>query len=268
MAQFALCLYRFTDRQPAMIAFLEALGLRKAVTSEDDSFAIMTAAGGGVAIHSAAHSATQAHQGDTHLVFTTGSAEDAARHLTERGHRVTVWDESYGRHAALDDGQGNGIWINEDADDLYGYRAHPVDALAPFSVTAVRFSSDFAADRALFADLGFVPVGAASPYWEALEAAPESGVIGLHAPHGPVRDGGSVENPLGLRNPLVHLGFETAEPLQDVADRLLSAGYEARVVEQDGGSAVHVTDPDGIALEVHAHPGPQEHPAWLRHRAA
>lgn len=49
---------------------------------------------------------------------------------------------------------------------------------------------------------------------------------------------------------LVRLGFETTEELGALAERLRGAGYEARVVENEVRS-VHVTDPDGMQLEIH-----------------
>lgn len=50
---------------------------------------------------------------------------------------------------------------------------------------------------------------------------------------------------------LVRLGLETSEDLTALAERLTAAGYEARVVEEHGLRAVHLTDPDGEHLEIH-----------------
>ena len=54
------------------------------------------------------------------------------------------------------------------------------------------------------------------------------------------------------RVPLARLGFVTGEELPELAQRLTDAGYPAKVVSEGDLIKAHVTDPDGIEIEIHA----------------
>lgn len=101
-------------------------------------------------------------------------------------------------------------------------------------------------------------MGEGSGHWQALRAQPGSGTIGLHPPFGKSPDperstdtDGTPNNPVGT--PIrFDLGFETDEPMNVIAARLVAAGYaDARVDEQPFGSSVIVTDPDGCLVQIH-----------------
>lgn len=119
-------------------------------------------------------------------------------------------------------------------------------------VVMVRCSYDFDADRAFFAKLGFQSAAGACPEWEQMSASDTSGWIGLHYPNaGQETVRKDDNNPVGDFVPLVSLSLQTTEDLQQLADRLSEHGYPARVVTDAAATKVHVTDPDGTALEIH-----------------
>lgn len=242
---------RFTDDVPAMIAFLRTLGLERLVTAGDDAFGDLAAGAGRVMLHSVAGAASGARPGDTDLCLAVPDADAAAAHLEEAGVEVSVWDESFGRQGRIDGPAGEGISLNEDQQDLYGYQGHDASgADARLAVVAVLASEDPERDAAHLGHLGLAPVGPAAPGWQELRGPGRAGSIGLHAPlpGAPRTRATSSEYGDALQ---VRLGFSTTEDLRSLADRLTAAGHEARVVEDEGMSAVHVTDPDGIALEIH-----------------
>lgn len=240
---------RFSSDPPAMIAFLRTLGLGDVVTTDGDGFAELRAGAGRVLVHGAEGSDSNAAPGTTDLCLQVPSVDDAAAELERRGVEAKVWDESYGRQAAVTGPLGETIGINEEQHDLYGYRGHDGEADERLVVVAVRPSTDFAADREFFARFGFV-ADAGDESWQALRS--DGGVVGLHLPgvDASARETGSVWG----RSATVRLGFETSEPLEQVADRLVAAGYEARVVDADGIRSVKLTDPDGVPLEIHESP--------------
>lgn len=251
MSQFVVNPYRCSASPGEMTRFLEVLGLRCRVSS-GNGFALLEAGAGYVAVHPAASMSTGAQPGQTMLSLLADDAEDAASLLRQQGRDVVVWDESYGRHVGVVEPYGGGIWINEHQHDLYGYRDHGRQPADPrLTVTMVRPSDDFERDKGFFSAFGFVPDDHGNPWWQALRASSASGVIGLHRPESaepPVcEDPG---NPVSGRTPLVGLGFETAEPLEELAARLTAAGYPASVVERETTS-VHVVDPDGCRIEIH-----------------
>ncbi len=138
--------------------------------------------------------------------------------------------------------------------DYHGYRHYQVtEPPVPIDVVAVYFTANFATDGEFFGHLGFQPDSHGDVFWQPLRAGRDRGVIGLHHLDGePARGADSPDSPVGPAT-LVHLGFETSEDLQTVADRLRAAGHsDAAVVTADRLRAVHVTDPDGQALEIHA----------------
>lgn len=49
----------------------------------------------------------------------------------------------------------------------------------------------------------------------------------------------------------VQLTFESAEPLNQIAARLEGAGFAPQLHNEDFGSLLSVTDPDGQPVQVH-----------------
>lgn len=240
--------YRFSSNPPAMIEFLQLLGMSPVVTASN--FAVLRADAGEVAVHPVQGSDTGAVAGQTQLSFGTTDAEAFAAMVRARGVEATTWDESYGRHAGVVDQYDGGIWINEEQRDLHGYQGHDPHPAEGLTVVAVRYSPDFAADERLFAAFGFTPDGPGDEWWQALRADAHSGCIGLHRPSGePVVVPGA--GPLG-DNPVCDLSLSTTEPLDAVRDRLVAAGHPCEIRDLEGvGATLCVTDPDGVALQVH-----------------
>ena len=244
---------RFTDDAPAMIAFLRTLGLERFVTAGDDAFGDLAAGAGRVMVHSVAGAVSGARSGDTDLCLAVPDADVAVAHLERAGVEVSVWDESFGRQGRIDGPAGEGVSLNEDQRDLYGYQGHDASAADPrLAVVAVLPSEDFARDAAHLAHLDLVPVGPAAPGWQELRGPGSAGSIGLHAPMADLPRTRPTSSEYGEALQ-VRLGFSTTEDLTALADRLTAAGYEARVVEGGGLLAGHVIDPDGVELEIHPH---------------
>lgn len=233
--------YRFSNDPPAMVAFLETLGLAREVSAPDGGFAVLGAASGGIGVH---HVSADNAAGETHLVLEVASADDLAGL-----EGIVVWDEAWGKQAGITDPLGGGIWLDEVQTDLYGYVEHhgtPRDGLV---VDAIRFSTDFAADQAFFARFGLLPAGHRDEYWTPLQASRESGTLALHRNTGEAVTRPAPDNPVGDHS-LCILGFETSEPLAQVCERLVAAGHPATLVEGPR-RAVHVADPDGQEIQIH-----------------
>lgn len=202
--------YRTTPNPAAMVAFLETLGLARELSSERSGFTIMRAGAGLVGVH----------PGDevcTVLALAVDNLDDV-RDVED----LVLWDEAYGRHGGVVDPAGGGIWIDEAQTDLHGYtgpQGVPNDALV---VTAVRYSTDFVADKAFFARFGLQPVGHEDEWWVALRDG-ASGTLGLHRNTGEPLVLRAPADPLGSKS-LCGLGFETTEPLEAVRDRLVAGG--------------------------------------------
>ena len=58
---------RFTDDAPAMIAFLEAVGLRRSVSTEGDGFAVLHGRSGAVMVHGTQSAESVTGHGSTTL---------------------------------------------------------------------------------------------------------------------------------------------------------------------------------------------------------
>lgn len=240
MATYAVNLRRTTNDPGALIAFYQVLGLRTRVDHEASGFTLMKAGDGWVAV-------IRAHEGGavapTQLTLLTRSVDAAAAELRELGFEVREWDTAHGSHAAVTNPAGQEVWITQVQPELVGYQAHDDPVTAPLVVVGVLYSNDFARDREFFAHFGLEPVGEASEHWQALDG--RRGRVGLHAPGDGVESASS--GPCAA-----DLGFETSEPLSDVLHRLHQAGFDdARMVEAEHLSAVHVTDPDGQEVQVH-----------------
>jgi hypothetical protein len=249
---------RFSAEPEAIIGFLEALGLQLVLDSESGTYAEFVAASGRVAVHDAADAAARVGPGDTSLNFSVADVDAAVAQLRGVGLTTSAWDESYGRQGVVSTPGGSAIGLNpEGGRGRDGFRVHEQTVAASLDVVAVRYSSDFRADAAFFGSFGFEPFGSLDdPWWCELRAGRrQGGVIGLHAPNenaranppGPDAHGAAVTD----RPALVRLGFETSEPLDALAARLQAAGYRASVAEDEAGTKVVVTDPDGQDLEIH-----------------
>lgn len=242
---------RFTADPVAMIAFLRTLGMAPVITAGDDAFGDLSAGAGRVMIHSVRGAVSGAAAGDTDLCLAVRDAEAAAATLDEAGLTVSVWDESYGKQGRIGGPVGEGVSLNEDQVDLYGFHGHDASVADPgLSVMAVLSSDDFARDTEHFAGLGFDPVGPGGQGWRELRGPSGAGSIGLHQP----AQGDRRTRPTGdefgdcLQ---VKIGFSTTEGLGSLAARLTGAGYPARAIEGEGVRSVHVTDPDGQHVEIH-----------------
>lgn len=242
---------RFTRDPQALIAFLRTLGMAPAITAGDDGFGDLVAGAGRVMVHSVRGAESGAAHGDTDLCLAVPDAEQAARDLAEAEIGGTVWDESYGKQGRIDGPAGEGVSLNEHQSDLYGYQGHDPSGADPrLSVTAVVMSDDFDRDAAWFARLGFTAEGTDGAEWRELRGRGRTGTVGLHRPVPDSRRTRPTGEEFGdcLQ---VRIGFSTTEPLEELARRLEEAGHPARLARQDGVRSVHVTDPDGLPMEIH-----------------
>ncbi len=248
---FTVLPIRYSVDPPATVAFLQTLGLSQVLGTAQGQYAELSGASGQVLVHSSGGSDVGAVPGRTNLCFKVADVGEAAERLGALGFDVTVWDESYGKHAGIRDYRGGGLWINEEMTDLYGYRrATPVPTPADIDVTAVYYTTDFAAARSFFAQLGFVPDGPEDSDYMPLRAGSGSGVLGLHAiDNDPPLGSPNSDDPMTPPAAAIHLGFETGQDLQTLTSKLCQAGYaDARLT----GDPTHVvvTDPDGCAVEI------------------
>lgn len=247
--RFAVMPLRFSSEPSLMIRFLMDVGLAPSRTTVGDGFGELRAEAGWVMVRKAQSDATP---GETLLCLKVDRADEVLTLAETAGLDAAVWDESYGRQAAVRGPHGERMWINEEQGDVYGYEEHSLTEIdTRLTVSAIRSSPDFEADRKFFAVFGFSPTPGGSEWWEALRGPGLAGLIGLHKPS----EGSSVAklsevDPLH-RVPLVELGFQTSEPLDELRDRLLTAGYDARIVADPNATKVHVIDPDGAEIEIH-----------------
>lgn len=248
---FSLCPYRFSADPPAMVAFLDLVGLRREVTTAGDGFAILRGRRGRVAVHAAASGAvTGVPAGRTSLALVVDDADRATRELAADGFEVACWDESYGKQGAVRDPFGHGVWLNEPVRDLHGYLGHEPQP-SPVDVVAVHWTPDFGISQRFFGRLGFGGPPPAHEGWWPLDADDDGGVVGLHA-HAGVPEAGpwSADDPVSPAA-LVGLSFSTAEPLDDLGDRLTAAGHAVRDDRAATAPHLSVTDPDGVEIELH-----------------
>jgi hypothetical protein len=237
---------RFTDDGQAMRAFLEALGLRTRIESERGGWADLVAGAGMVALHDANSSDTGGRPGETRLSFEAANLDPLAKTLQDAGFTdATTWDESYGRVLSVTDPLGDQVWVDEYNDDGYGFKASDPPRDFRLSVLPVRFADPAGPVGSFLEALGLEPRAEGSnQHWRVW-----GGHAGLVALHTPSADNGILPGPAAVR-----LSFETGEPLREVAQRLVAAGYaDADVRPESFGAALHVSDPDGQQVVVH-HP--------------
>jgi hypothetical protein len=241
---------RFTADVPAMQSFLELIGLRPWLVTDQGGWSDMACGGGRVALHDATASTSGAPAGQTTLCFEADDLAQLGNHLTAAGVAdVTIYDEAYGRVLTCLDPDGATIAVDERPTDLYGsqLRAEP-GAIESLRVMPVRFAEPTGPQAGFLRAFGLRPAGEINPYYvNFLADAGAHGQVGLHHVFSgelPVVQGG-----VGA---VVQLTFESAEPLDQIAARLSAAGYEPRIITEDFGSLLSAVDPDGQEVQVHA----------------
>jgi hypothetical protein len=234
-----------------MQGFLEALGLRPRIVAEAGGWVEMVAGGGMVALHDAASSDHGATSGETRLAFEIADVAGLAERLVDAGvEHVTVYDEAYGKVVTCTDPLGDTLSIDGRSDDLYGYRVVQADTpAASMRVVPVRFTDPRGPYGPWLEALGLRRVGGGDDAYAMYAAgAGENGFVGLHQVY-------SDDLPIVPGPAAVHLTFATDEPMDDVAARLVAAGFaDAVVVHEDFGSMLRVTDADGRECQVHEAP--------------
>lgn len=247
--EFRLVAFRMSADVPAMIDFLSVLGLRQQTTAdrlvEGKTPYATTAVGrrGKVAVH-LAHGPEWV--GETTVTFAVDDAEVAVATLTAARIPYRRHDEAFGRVVIADTTLGD-FWIGEDNGDDHGYTSHDSGGVAPIDLVAVRFSADFAGERGLLATFGYAAEGPDDG--EYVELPGPGGAIGLHAPS-------VAEQTAAEQTPAPTAGasisFVTDQDLDDLAGRLVAAGYADAAVRDDGGMrALYVTDPDRREIQVY-----------------
>jgi PAS domain-containing protein len=127
---------RFTADVEAMRAFLETLGLRSRIESERGGWVDMLTGRGMVALHDAASSSTGGQPGQTDLSFEADKIDELRDRLEQMGFvDATVFDEAYGRVLSVTGPDGVVIWVDERAEDMYGYKVHDARPDERWSVT-------------------------------------------------------------------------------------------------------------------------------------
>jgi hypothetical protein len=256
MSQLVVRPVRFTDNLEGMRRFLVALGLRPRVEATAGGWVDMVADAGMVALHSARDSASHAPNGFTALSFEADGIDTLARRLRQAGvPEVVVYDEAYGRVLSCLDPLGDELQIDEQSDDLYGYRLHQPTGVVPgLRVMALRLTDPRGAYGDFLAVLGCVPRRPLTEHFGAYSLGEGGhGLVGLHPPMDPAQVGAT--DSLLSRPGAAFLCFETSEDLSEVADRLAAAGFAADVAERPPvGQVLSVVDADGLRIEVHKSP--------------
>ncbi len=238
----SVSLVRNTPRLQEVAAFYTLIGLKQHTSGE--RIVHLAADGGALLVHECTGVSTEL---GLHCADVTAAAE----HLTAVGFDVEVWDEAYGRHAAIVTPLQAGVWVTEAMSDPYGYRVHvPEESEYRCEVCAIYYSADFDRDREFFNRLGFHTIGQAYDCWEELAGGPGCGSIGLHGGEDQAGITPS-SDPLTRTSAAAWVSIQTTEQLSALAERLSAAGYLAEVVTDDAATKVHVTDPDGCRLEIH-----------------
>lgn len=237
-ARMSMSVFRLTDDVPAMISFLETVGLVLRSTSERTeggrtAYAVLAGRDGRVALHATTDANVVGH---TNLVLDDDEFDTTLAALSAAGFPVTQWDEAFGRAGRITTPRGD-LWINDNAaGDNYGYRSHDDAEPGPIDVEGVLFSGNLSNDRRLFRSLGFRALGPDDEQGQTW-SAPAGGLVHLH----PVADGHPTADDWS-----VSLGFETDQNLGELATRLQAAGHDARL----GEWGITVTDPDGQEVQI------------------
>ncbi|MFC6156702.1 VOC family protein [Kribbella jiaozuonensis] len=204
---------RFTADVEGMRAFLETLGLRSRIESEHGGWVDMLTGRGMVALHDAASSSTGGQPGQTNLSFEADKIDELRDRLEQAGFvDATVFDEAYGRVLSVTGPDGVVIWVDERAEDMYGYKVHDARPDERWSVTPYLSGAEEQAWRRFFEGVGMDT---------------------------PVRVGPSGS---GFA---VRLDLSTTEDLDEVNGRL--DDYEVKRT----ASGLEIVDPDGQLVVVH-----------------
>lgn len=238
---------RFSDRIPAMRAFLEVLGLRPRIESRGGAWVDLVGAAGMVALHTAETSTSGAVDGETRLSFEVADAHAFGARLGDAGYDAALYDEAYGRVVEVTDPLGATMMIDERSDDLYGFVRHePANTgVVPPVVVPVRFTDDAEGYHAFLTACGLT--GTPAPGGYATYDSGGHGLVGVHYVYGddlPVVGDGAA----------CHLTLLTEEDLTAVEARLEVAGHRYERFDEDFGSFLDITDPDGQSVQVHTAP--------------
>jgi hypothetical protein len=236
---------RFTDDVAAMRAFLELLGLQPRISFDRPGWVDLAGSAGLVALHDAAHSATGGLHGETRLSFEIDDADATTKSLREHGIQATVIDESFGRFVELTDPLGAPLIADEVQHDLYGYTRHEVDESKPAPVVVpVRFTDEATAYDGFLRVLGLS--GEPAPGGYTTYTAPHrGGEVGIHYVY-------SDDLPVvASKHATVHLTFAIAGGLGDLQARIEDAGHPLTRFDEEFGSFIDITDPDGQSVQVH-----------------
>jgi len=236
---------RFTDRVEEVAAFLELIGLMRRVETTSGGWVELAADAGVVALHDTAAALTEHPSGQTYLAFEAGDVDDVATRLHAAGSAdASVHDEDYGRVLTVTDPLGEVVDVDEHTEDPYGYRV--VEGGVPragLRVVPVRFTDGHEEYAGFLRALGLT--GESDPSFARFDAADGAhGSVGVH--HLPA-DLPFPDGP-GVR---VHLTFATTEDLDALAARLEVAGVPSTRTDEDFGSFLDLTDPDGASVQVH-----------------
>lgn len=232
--------YRFSQQPAAMIEFLGLIGLSVTVRRHD--YAILQGKGGRVAVHPVATAGNPEVR--TSLTFEVPDAVAATEQLTKAGLEASWWDEAWGRQARVSGPTGQ-ISLNAEMEDFHGYQVSDPGP-SPVTVVAVVFTDEMDVLTDFFGRFGFTRGGDEAPGWRPLRAEVGQGVIGVHQAGRPGLDtDGYLTAPLG---------FETDEPLGELAERLRAAGHPVESCTagtEPPTDILSVIDPDGQTIEIH-----------------
>jgi hypothetical protein len=224
---------RYTDDIAAMRDFLGLLGLAPRVESQRGGWLDLVAGAGMVALHEAATSDSAGVAGQTRLSFEGADLDALADRLSDAGWSdATIWDETYGRVLSVTDPDGGDLRVDGYNEDDYGYRVHRPERDPRWSVMPVRSTPVLEAYVRFLGCFGLERYAAHS----ALVVGGHVGLVRLES--GPAAVG---------------LGLATTEPLEEVAERLRSAGYDDAAITD---AVLMVTDPDGQVVALHPRPRP------------
>ena len=106
-------------------------------------------------------------------------------------------------------------------------------------VLPIRYCADIEASTRFYRALG-LELGAATRPGSWVELPAAAGILALHRS---TEHAGDCE-----------LAFEADEPLEDITQRLRSAGFEPdAIIDEAFGRSVRVLDPDGVWVQVNEH---------------
>ena len=230
---------RFTGHLSAMREFLTLLGYSTRL-SRDLRWATMVGVSGEVGLHDTAVSASGAPSGTTDLMFEVDEAEALALQFAAAGFgQVEIYDEAWGRVLLVKDDDTE-LYFDERPDDLYGYRVddpRPEHGIA--SMPVLHGPPTGSLDR-LLSVAGLVRRDEGDDERWTVWSAAGGGLVARQS-----RDARTTRG-------AVTLGFRTAEPLTELARRLIAGGHAGVTLSDEFGAELTVIDPDGESVIVQA----------------